>query len=907
VPDAPADPLIEIIGEAMQRPSSEREGYISAACGDAEARERAMRLLGALERAGDFLDRPSLGAGASAAMVMERPGSTIGRYTLIEQVGEGGFGVVFKAEQREPVQRSVAVKIVKLGMDTRAVVARFEAERQALALMDHPCIAKVLDGGVTDTGRPYFVMDLVRGEPITTYCGAARLSSCERLELFLDVCRAVQHAHTKGVIHRDLKPANILVSETDGRPLPRVIDFGIAKATGAAGLSRRVFTEACQFLGTPEYVSPEQARSQSPDVYVDTRTDVYSLGVVLYELLTGETPLDGAELRSAAWDQMLRMIREVDPPRPSTRVSGRSVAASTAVPDASGLRGDLDWIIMRCLEKDPARRYQTVDGLAADIARHLAGEAVLAAPPSRIYRAKKFIFRHRTAVAASVLIALSLVVGLGLAVWQASVAARERDRTEARRRDAAQIAEFQASQLRDVQPQLMGADLGRDVLAAAGAGMIQAGVNAAEIQSRLDRLSEDLTYANLTDVSLRTLDRSVFARAVSTIEAKFAGQPLNQASLLLSVGDTMRRLGLLEGAGAPLGRAVEIRRRELGDDDPETVRAQAALSALLLEQGKLPEADALAVDVLERSRRTLGPGNVLTIDAMNNLAMLRGRQGKFRESERLARQVLELRERVLGPEHMDTVKARGNLGMSLFPLGRSAEAEPLFRTVVKHMRAALGDDHPDTLIALGNFGACLRLQGKLVEAEGVMREVYERRRRVLGAVHPGSLYSALNLSIVVLAQDRPSDAEPLLEEALAGFRRRLGPDHPWTIEAIGRLVYLRQAQGRGAEAEEAAREALTAGERRFGPTSAQAMMSRFELADTLSRSGRFAEAEALLLEVSRAMTGKPAGPVGMVTAELAELYDAWDKAEPGKGHDREAARWRSPETPRSTAGAHTER
>jgi len=370
--------------------------------------------------------------GGSAAPSTEKAGDRIGRYRLLEEIGHGGCGVVYMAEQEEPVRRKVALKVIKLGMDTRQVVARFEAERQALALMDHPNIAKVLDAGATDTGRPYFVMELVGGVKITDYCDEKQLTTHQRLDLFIQVCRAIQHAHQKGVIHRDIKPSNVLVATQDGAPVPKVIDFGIAKATQGKLTDDTVFTAFEQFLGTPTYMSPEQAQLGSLDV--DTRSDIYSLGVLLYELLTGTTPFDTKELVAAGLDEMRRTIREQDPVRPSTRLS--TMLTGELTPTAQRrqteapklihlLRGDLDWIAMKCLEKDRTRRYETANGLARDIERHLNNEPVLARPPSAAYRTQKFVRRNKLLVTAAAAIATVLVLGVLVSAWQAFRAARE--------------------------------------------------------------------------------------------------------------------------------------------------------------------------------------------------------------------------------------------------------------------------------------------------------------------------------------------------------------------------------------------------------------------------------------------------------------------------------------------------
>jgi serine/threonine protein kinase len=429
----------------------ERANFLDVACGqDAELRARIEALLRAHEQAGGFLRDNSPGSDPRATaddVISEHPGTVIGSYKLLEQIGEGGFGVVFVAEQTEPVRRKVALKIVKPGMDSRQVVARFEAERQALALMDHPNIARVLDGGQTTSGRPYFVMDLVKGLPITEYCDQARRSPRERLELFVHLCQAVQHAHQKGIIHRDLKPSNVLVTVHETAPVVKVIDFGLAKALGQELTEKTVYTGFAQMVGTPLYMSPEQAGQSGLDI--ETRSDIYSLGVLLYELLTGTTPFDKERLRTVGYDEIRRIIREEEPPRPSTRISTLGQAATTVCTRRKSdpkrlsqlFRGELDWIVMKCLDKDRNRRYETASALAADVQRYLHDEPVLACPPSAWYHFGKFARRNKRGLLSTALLGVMLLVATGTVLasarWAASQAT-ERLRVEAATKDELQ-------------------------------------------------------------------------------------------------------------------------------------------------------------------------------------------------------------------------------------------------------------------------------------------------------------------------------------------------------------------------------------------------------------------------------------------------------------------------------------
>ena len=465
----------DILRQALKRKRPlERAAFLDDACGgDAALRVEIEALLAIYEEAergpaqNAEAGNAPLGEGATEVMptlldqtpLTEGPGTLIGRYKLLEQIGEGGFGVVYVAEQQEPVRRQVALKIIKLGMDTKQVVARFEAERQALALMDHPNVAKVFDAGATDSGRPYFVMELVKGIPITKYCDQEKLSTSDRLRLFMAVCQAIQHAHQKGIIHRDIKPSNILVTVQEGKPVPKVIDFGIAKATQQKLTEKTLHTQLEQLIGTPAYMSPEQAEMSGLDI--NTRSDIYSLGVLLYELLTGRTPFDANELLKSGLDEMRKIIRESEPPRPSTKLSTMLEGELTTTAKQRGseaprlislLRGDLDWIVMKCLEKDRTRRYETANGLGRDIERHLTNEPVQARPPSAGYRLQKSFRRNRLVFTAAGAVGLALVLGVVVSTWQA-VRATRAESEQSRLRISAEANERKAiaAQANEVQ------------------------------------------------------------------------------------------------------------------------------------------------------------------------------------------------------------------------------------------------------------------------------------------------------------------------------------------------------------------------------------------------------------------------------------------------------------------------
>ncbi len=801
---------------------------------------------------------PSGGDPAAGAEVREGPGSRIGPYKLLHLIGEGGFGSVFMAEQSEPIRRHVALKIIKLGMDTRRVVARFEQERQALALMDHPNIAKVLDAGATESGRPFFVMELVKGEPISTFCDRNGLDIDARLKLIAEVCVAVQHAHTKGIIHRDLKPSNILVSMQDGRAAAKVIDFGIAKATDSRLTDKTIRTELHQLIGTPSYMSPEQAGGS---LDIDTRTDVYALGVVLYELLTGSTPFDPKTLQSATLVEIQRIIREVEPPRPSTRLSRNADALAEVAARrrtergklVATVRGELDWIVMKALDKDRTRRYESAGEMALDVRRYLACEAVVAAPPGTGYRLRKFVRRHRGAVSAGVAVAAALLIGLAGFAWQASVASGQRDRAleaeaaaRARAEEIKLVADFQAGMLEQVDPATAGRQLTADVNRRFTEALARDGVPEADLGARTREFSDQWSRVNATDAAVALIDQTILRPAVAVIDVRFADQPAVAAQLRQTLADRYRALGLFDDAQPLQAAALESRRRLFGDDSPETVVSISHMGLLLMDLGLLDEAEPYFREAVERTPRVLGPEDGETIDAITNLGVLLEAQGRLTDAEPYYREALEKRRRVFGEDDPGTPIVIGNLGYLLESQGKLDEAEPLYREALEKSRRLRGEDDAFTLASLGNLGALLHTQGRLDEAEPFYRDALQGYRRAMGEDHPATVRAVANLGVLLKYQGRLAEAEPYYREALEKKRRSLGQDHPSTLTSVHNLGALLLAQDRTAEAERTLQEAVDARRRTLGPGHPATLNSIITLGGLLQSEGKNAAAVQLL-------------------------------------------------------------
>ena len=725
----------------------------------------------------------------------------IGPYKLLSVLGEGGMGIVYLAEQERPAKRRVALKVIKPGMDSKRVLARFEAEQQALALLDHPNIARVFDAGTTEKGRSYFVMEYVKGVPVTEHCDRHRLSIEERLDLFLQVCQAVQYAHQKGIIHRDIKPSNLLVSLEGEHATPKVIDFGIAKAMVQPLTERTLHTEIGQLMGTPEYMSPEQAEMTSQDI--DTRTDIYSLGVVLYELLVGTLPWESDQLRSARPDHVGRVIREKAPKAPSRRLREFLSEQLTSMTQCrrvdSGvwnrkLRGDLDWITLKAMERDRIRRYASVGELIADIGRHMHCEPVVAGPPSTIYRFEKFVRRNKALVTGLAAVLVVLSAGVVATSSFAILAERQRQTSQA-------VADF----------------LTHDLL-----GLV------------------DPNEARGSEVSVRY----ILDGATRNLEGKFANEPRVEASIRQALGDTYVKLGEWRLARPHFERIVEIRRQCLGEEDAATLDAMAMLAWIYMAEVRFDQAEQLNTRIWEIKHRVLGVNDPSTLASKLQLAVVYMYWGKYDRAEPMLNEVLETSRRCLGETHQHTIGAmcglaslymfqkrmdeagallaealaiqeRSGVGQQERTLsltgavaklyaeqGRHEEAQAMTVKALEAARRAFGDEHLVTLDVLSTLGLLYQKGGRRDEAVSLLVQALETSQRVFGENYPLTIQVMDRLGRLYLDQGRYAEAEPLLLKHQQARRESLGADHPATVVSTRTLIKLYEAWDKAEKAEE---------------------------------------------------------------------------------------------------------
>ena len=798
-----------IFNEALVKPSGpQRAAFLDEACGnDASLRARVDRLIAAYEKAGSFLESPPTSELTETSVaVLEKPGTHVGAYKLLEQIGEGGMGVVFMAEQQRPVRRRVALKIIKAGMDTRQVVARFEAERQALAMMDHPNIAKVLDAGSTETGRPYVVMELVRGTPITDYCDQHQLSARQRLELFVQVCQAVQHAHQKGIIHRDLKPSNVLVSVADdGTPVPKVIDFGIAKATGGLRLCEHtLFTEFRQLIGTPLYMSPEQAE-MSALLDVDTRSDVYALGVLLYELLTGTTPFDKQRLAKAAYDEVRRIIREEEPPRPSLRLSTLAAERLSAVstqrhtdPRRLGqlVRGELDWIVMKALEKDRNRRYETANGLAKDVQRYLCDEPVFACPPTTAYRFRKVLRRHRkkAAIAGAIAAVLMMgVVGTSVGMVRARIALGR-----------AQAAEKLAQERKTAVERALG--------------------DATTAQQRAERKAAVTETVNgfmrgvLLSAQPNSFRRAADVRLVDVLEGSadamgtsFKDQPEAEAQVRATLGDTYRELGLLAAAEEQLTQAHAAAVKAEGEESELAIAIASQLVFVWKDLGRR-DAAALARKTHEISERRLGPAHALTVNLEQLVASTHQRP---EDAATLYKEVIR-KSKERGASNEQLIAYRHNYANVLHGQGKFEEAEAVQAEVIKAV-----DENPHLNVinagrCRGLYAAILRARGKKAEAKSYYEKTLAFMREKLGRAHSDTVGTLIDYEEFLEEIGDYREALASAQEVLEAWRIRERDNDPSYFYGLAKVAGLQVRLGEVEEAVRTINQAMTSAQVRIG-------------------------------------------------------------------------------------------
>lgn len=785
-----------------------------------------------------------------------KPGAWVGPYQLKQRLGQGGMGEVWRAVQNEPVRREVALKVIRAGIGSKEILARFAAERQALALMNHPNIAKILDAGTTPEGQPYFVMELVLGTRLTTYCDQLRLSVAERLQLFIDVCSGVQHAHQKGIIHRDLKPGNIIVGIQDGKPVPKIIDFGLAKAMGAAGqlTEQSLLTNIGQILGTLKYMSPEQASLDPVDI--DTRTDIYALGVILYELLTGSTPLDDPSIKGQAALKVLEYIRDHDPVKPSSKLSSISHEERSSVTGkrrtdnqrlSRALAGDLDWIVMKALERDRGRRYESASGFAADIARFLNNEPVTARPPSMRYRIGKFARKNRVGVTVAVILFVSLLAGVIGTSWGLRQAILARDAESLAREAETKAKERETAQRLAAERQQ----------------------KLAEVAAEQERLAKEESNRRLNQIEL--INEAVFdifagfdikqvkqgtdpveyvlgnrlAEMGKQLDADAINDPLILANLLNRLGNTLVSLGLNQEAIEFLKSALKLRGEILGNEHDDTITTTNNLAAAYRANEQFDLAMPLYENAYELRRENLGDKHPNTLISLSNMALGYGSRGQYDRAIPMLEEVLKLRRETLGETHADTMSTISNLATGYLSAGEPNRAIPLFEEVLARYRELASEDQSDFGMIMSNLAAAYESSGQVEKAIPLFEEALRFYRERFGRDHPETLTSLNNLAYGFQQNRQPAQALPLFEELLKLSIGRFGDEHPKSALAKANLGALHLLMGNHQAASPLLEQALRVYEVEFGDSHPKTVSVLNSLAVVYRATNRNEEALAI--------------------------------------------------------------